>query len=122
LTIQTGWDVTTHLPQHQSYHIFITIITLANNKTKKEKQNREANESSAEKKKLNATEQKSRRRRRRKRQKKEQDHTLISFHGDCAFLALKKKKTNRLARQSCSNSSDGNKLFLIFNPMLVNPG
>ena len=64
------WDVTTHLPQHQSYHIFITIITLANNKTKKEKQNREANGSSPEKKKLSATEQKSRRRRRRKRKRK----------------------------------------------------
>ncbi len=42
--------MTTHLPQHQSYHIFITIITLANNKTKKEKHNIEANGSSVEKK------------------------------------------------------------------------
>ena len=115
------WDVTTHLPQHQSYHIFITIITLANNKTKKEKQNREANGSNPEKKTVRnrAEEQK---KKKKKKKKKEQDHTLISFHGDCAFLALKKKKTNPLPWQSCSNSSDGDKFFLIFNPTLVNLG
>ena len=44
-----GWDVTTHQARHQSYHIFITIITLTNNKSKKEKKNREPNGSRAEK-------------------------------------------------------------------------
>jgi hypothetical protein len=64
-----GCDYSSATTSH-SYHIFITIITLANNKTKEKKQNREANGTRAEKKELSATEQKSKRRRRRKRKRK----------------------------------------------------
>ena len=114
--------MTTHQARHQSYHIFITIIALTNNKSKKEKKNREPNESRAGKKKKIVCNKAKEQKKKKKKKKKEQDHTLINFHEDCAFLALKKKKTNCLARQNCLNSSDGNKLFLIFNPTLVNWG
>jgi hypothetical protein len=51
-----GCDYSSATTSH-SYHIFITIITLANNKTKEKKQNREANGTRAEKKKKNCPQQ-----------------------------------------------------------------